>query len=267
MKTVLTIAGSDCSGGAGIQADLKTMGAFGVYGMSVITAITVQNTKGVSRVVPVEAEIVGEQLRAVCEDIFPDAIKIGMMATEANIQVVARILKECREGGRRAPFVVVDPVLVSTSGKDLLDKSAWDVLTGELFPAADLITPNLPEACRLGECSVSSDREREEAAKKLCTRYGCSVLIKGGHSGGRADDLLSIYPSGETVWYGGEMIESRNTHGTGCTLSSAIACGMALGNSLESAVKNAKQYITGAIEDGMDLGEGNGPLNHFYRCG
>lgn len=270
MKTVLTIAGSDCSGGAGIQADLKTIGAYGLYGMSVITAVTSQNTQGVRGVWPVPAEVVRQQLSAVFEDIFPDAVKIGMIAVEDNLYAVADCLRKYRDLTGKRPFVVIDPVLVSTSGRPLLDPPAKKALTKTLFPLADLITPNLPEACSLGSTTILSGedmsrRDREREAKNLSLRYGCSVLIKGGHGEGASDDFLYNNRSGTGTWYCNERIENENTHGTGCTLSSAIACGMAQGDSLEEAVGDAKEYITGAIRDGMDLGKGNGPLNHFYR--
>lgn len=265
MKTVLTIAGSDCSGGAGIQADLKTIGAYGLYGMSVVTAVTSQNTQGVQGVWPVPPEVVGEQLCAVFEDIFPDAVKIGMLATQENIYAVAGCLKKYRGCVGQRPFVVLDPVLISTSGRLLLEEEAQKVLTEELFPMTDLVTPNLPEAEKLSGMRISSGEDRERAAKELALRYGCSVLIKGGHKEGAADDLLYDSCAAVFTWYHGERIQSRNTHGTGCTLSSAVACGMARGDSLGKAVGAAKEYITGAIRDGMDLGRGNGPLNHFYR--
>lgn len=271
MKTVLSIAGSDCSGGAGIQADLKTIGAFGLYGMSVVTAITVQNTCGVRRVEPMSSCLVEEQMRAVFEDIPPDAVKIGMVADSENIRVIASVIREYK------PVVILDPVMVSTSGKALLDECAVDILTGELFPLAELITPNLPEAEFLlkknaghlseeQKCCISSDQEREEAAIRLADRYGCSVLVKGGHGAGSADDLLYERERGRSIWYKGERIKAENTHGTGCTLSSAIACGRAEGMTLEESVRAAKEYVAGAIRDGMDLGKGNGPLNHFFRC-
>lgn len=259
MKTVLTIAGSDCSGGAGIQADLKTIGAFGLYGMSVLTAITVQNTCGVFRVEPVKASVVEEQLRAVFEDIPPDAVKVGMVVNCGNIQAVAAAFREYR------PPVILDPVMISTSGTALLDERAMEALTGELFPLAELVTPNLPEAQALWGRSICSDRERELAAQELAQKYGCSVLIKGGHGSGNADDLLYNSKSGVWSWFRNEKISNHNTHGTGCTLSSAAACGLAQGLSLEESVRASKEYITGAIKSGMRLGHGNGPLNHFFR--
>lgn len=264
MNTVLTVAGSDCSGGAGIQADLKTIGAFGLYGMSVITAITAQNTIGVQRVQPVEPDLVGEQLRAVFEDIMPDAIKIGMVVSKENIQVLVQVINEYRSNGRSFPFIVLDPVLVSTSGRVLLEPEAETALKEELFPMVNLITPNLPEAEQLIGYSINKNDDRERAAEALSGKYGCSVLIKGGH-GSSADDLLFHAGKGVHSWYAGARIENSNTHGTGCTLSSAIACGMAQGKILEEAVADAKVYITGAIGAGLDLGKGNGPLNHFYH--
>lgn len=266
MKTVLTIAGSDCSGGAGIQADLKTIGAFGLYGMSVLTAVTVQNTLGVKRVEPLAGMLVREQMEAVFEDIVPDAVKIGMIVTEENIRAVASVLNDYRkQTTHNHPFVVLDTVLISTSGRELLKPSAMTALMEELFPLADMITPNIPEAVRLWGNDILGREEREEAAAALSSAYGCSVLIKGGHGGSSADDLLYQYGSEKVTWYESEKVENDNTHGTGCTLSSAIACGMAGGKTMEDAVREAKTYITGAIRDGMNLGKGNGPLNHFYK--
>lgn len=267
MKTVLTIAGSDCSGGAGIQADLKTIGAFRLYGMSVLTAVTVQNTLGVRRVVPVDSSLVEEQLRAVFEDIVPDAVKIGMIVNSENIRAVVSVLREYK------PVVVLDPVMVSTSGKKLLDDEAVDLLCEQLFPLARVITPNLPEAEALRRMKIRTDPDREEAARELADRYGCSVLIKGGHSNvssGRSetctsDDLLYDRGEGDLFWFRTEKIPNANTHGTGCTLSSAVACGLAAGRGLEESIRRAKEYVTGAIRDGMDLGHGSGPLNHFYQ--
>lgn len=258
MNTVLSIAGSDCSGGAGIQADLKTIGAFGVYGMSVITAITVQNTCGVYRVQPVDAGIVSEQLHAVWEDIPPDAVKIGMVATAENVTAIASVL------GKHPAPLVLDPVMLSTSGKELLNNQAAEALMEKLFPLAAVLTPNLPESEYLWGSPIASRRDRERAAEQLSKRYGCSVLIKGGH-GDAADDFLFVSETGTRHWYCKEKIENPNTHGTGCTLSSAIACGLAEGLTLPESVQAAKDYITGAIRDGMDLGRGNGPLNHFWN--
>lgn len=264
MNTVLTVAGSDCSGGAGIQADLKTIGAFGLYGMSVITAITIQNTMGVKRVEAVEPDLVEEQMQAVLEDIVPDAIKIGMVVSEENIRALVHVMKEYSSKGKVLPFTVLDPVLVSTSGRVLLDPKAETALRDELFPMVDLVTPNLPEAEQLCGHPVERKGDRMRAAEELSGRYGCSVLIKGGH-GRAADDLLFHAETGTHSWYTSVRIENNNTHGTGCTLSSAIACSMAKGKTLEEAVADAKVYITGAIGAGMDLGKGNGPLDHFYQ--
>lgn len=267
MKTVLTIAGSDCSGGAGIQADLKTIGAFRLYGMSVLTAVTVQNTLGVRRVVPVDGSVVEEQLRAVFEDIVPDAVKIGMVVNSDNIYAVVSVLREYK------PIAVLDPVMVSTSGKKLLDDEAAAMLCEELFPLARVVTPNLPEAEALCGIKIRTDRDREQAARQLADRYGCSVLIKGGHSNPSSglpetcmsDDLLYDCREGGLFWFRNKKLPNTNTHGTGCTLSSAVACGLASGQGLEESVRRAKEYVTGAIRDGMDLGHGSGPLNHFYQ--
>lgn len=257
MKTVLTIAGSDCSGGAGIQADLKTIGAFGLYGMSVITALTIQNTKGVYRVEAVQPATVREQIQAVFDDIKPDVVKIGMVVNRENIREIVLMMQKYQ------PVIVLDPVMIATSGRVLLDGQAVDMLMEELFPLVTLLTPNLPEAEFLTGKPVNSHSEREESARILAEKYDCSVLVKGGHGVENADDLL--YDKGECIWYKNKRIENENTHGTGCTLSSAIACGIASGLSLPESVREAKDYITGAIEDGMNLGEGNGPLNHFYH--
>ncbi len=259
VKTVLSVAGSDCSGGAGIQADLKTIGALGLYGMSAVTAITVQNTCGVYRTEPVPSGLVEEQMRAVFQDIRPDAVKIGMVGTSGNVRAIVSVLKEYR------PAAVLDPVMVSTSGRELLDQEASAILTEELFPLVTVITPNLPEAeCLWGSC-ISCETQREQAAEWMARKYQCSVLVKGGHAAGGADDLLYDRQSGRTIWYRAERADAENTHGTGCTLSSAIACGLARGRSLEDSVWEAKQYVAGAIRDGLDLGKGNGPLNHFYQ--
>lgn len=264
VRSVLTVAGSDCSGGAGIQADLKTIGAFGLYGMSVITAITVQNTMGVKKVHTVDSTIVEDQFRAVLEDIMPDAVKIGMIATADNVKALSHVISEYREKMGCFPFTVLDPVLISTSGKNLLEPEAESALTGELCPLVDLITPNLPEAEHLCGSGIRSKEDRVRVAHMLAQRYGCSVLIKGGH-GKRADDFLLDQRTGKTFWYPGEKIKNTNTHGTGCTLSSAIACGMAERKPMEQAVGDAKEYVSGAIRAGLDLGKGNGPLNHFYK--
>ncbi|HBZ63154.1 MAG TPA: bifunctional hydroxymethylpyrimidine kinase/phosphomethylpyrimidine kinase [Lachnospiraceae bacterium] len=269
MKKVLTIAGSDCSGGAGIQADLKTIGAFGCYGMSVITAVTVQNTCGVKAVYPVEAEVVRQQFEAVCEDIFPDAVKIGMLCNEEIIEAVAQTIEAIRKMPVAQPKIVLDPVLVSTSGRALLQPQAKEALQTRLLPFVDLVTPNLDETKVLCDTGKMELPDREAAGRKLAEENACAVLIKGGH--GReygdsdAQDLLIPGADKPAVWFRAPFIENPYTHGTGCTLSSAIACGLAEGNTMEQSVQKAKEYLTGAIAAGLDLGAGNGPLDHFYK--
>lgn len=269
MKKVLTIAGSDCSGGAGIQADLKTIGAFGCYGMSVITAVTVQNTCGVKAVYPVEAEVVRQQFEAVCEDIFPDAVKIGMLCNEEIIEAVAQTIEAIWKMPVAQPKIVLDPVLVSTSGRALLQPQAKEALQTRLLPFVDLVTPNLAETKVLCRTEKMGLPEREAAGRKLAEENDCAVLVKGGH--GReygdsdAQDLLIPGADKPAVWFRAPFIENPNTHGTGCTLSSAIACGLAEGNTMEQSVQKAKEYLTGAIAAGLDLGAGNGPLDHFYK--
>lgn len=258
MKTVLTIAGSDCSGGAGIQADLKTMMAHGVYGMSVITALTAQNTLGVSKVSKVEDEMVKAQLESVFGDISPDAVKIGMVHASSTIEMIAGILKKYRP-----KHIVVDTVMVSSSGKALLEKDAMKALQEKLLPLATVITPNMEEAGRLAGISVKNQKEQLQVARKLSESYPAAILIKGGHAVDNADDLL--YVCGKEVWFLGAKLDNSNTHGTGCTLSSAIASNLALGYDVEESVRRAKEYITGAIQAGLDLGNGSGPLRHDWN--
>ncbi len=258
MKTVLTIAGSDCSGGAGIQADLKTMTAHHVYGMSAVTALTAQNTTGVTAIMDVTPEFLKAQLDAVFTDIFPDAVKIGMVSSGALIHVIAERLEHYKAGN-----IVLDPVMVSTSGSRLISEEAVSVLTEELFPLATVITPNIPEAEVLTGMKISGEEDMVKAGRKLREKYGIAVLIKGGHSIMDASDLL-IYDQGEK-WFTAPRIETENTHGTGCTLSSAIASGLALGRSLPDAVQYAKEYLTGALAAGLDIGKGSGPMDHAYR--
>ena len=257
LKTVLSIAGSDPSGGAGIQADLKTMAAHGVYGMSVVTALTAQNTTGVYGIQEVTPEFAASQLDCVFTDIFPDAVKIGMLFSEEIVRVTARKLR-----GYRAEHIVLDPVMIATSGAGLLREEAAEVMKEELFSLAEVITPNIPEAEVLAGMKIRSGEEMEKAAEKIAGTYGCAVLCKGGHSLREADDFL--FRKGERIWIRGERIASLNTHGTGCTLSSAIASNLALGKDLEEAVRRAKKYLTGALEAGLDLGAGSGPLNHMF---
>lgn len=257
MYKALTIAGSDSSGGAGIQADLKTMTMHNVYGMSAITALTAQNTTGVTDIMEVTPKFLEEELDAVFEDIFPDAIKTGMVASSALISVIANKLK-----GFHAKNIVVDPVMVATSGARLISEEAIDTLKEELLPIATLITPNIPEAEILSEMKIESSQDMEKAAQKMREAFGCNVLLKGGHQLNDANDLL--YDGKSFIWIMGKRIENSNTHGTGCTLSSAIASNLAKGKSLKEAVRASKKYIEGALSTGLDLGKGSGPLNHSY---
>lgn len=257
MKTALTIAGSDCSGGAGIQADIKTMTTNGVYAMSVITALTAQNTTGVYDVMEVTPEFLGLQLDLIFKDIYPDAVKTGMVSSRELIGVIAEKLTEYNAGN-----VVVDPVMVSTSGSKLLSDDAISDLKEKLLPLADVVTPNIPEAEVLAGMTIKSSEDMIEAAKFISENYNCSVLCKGGHSINDANDLL--YSDGKYMWFKGQRIDNPNTHGTGCTLSSAIASNLAKGCSLEEAVRRAKEYISGALADMLDLGSGSGPLNHAF---
>lgn len=254
---VLTIAGSDSSGGAGIQADLKTMMAYGVYGMSVITAITAQNTCSVSAVENVSREMLEMQLNAVMEDIFPDAVKIGMLSTKEAVLTVADCLEKYHPR-----HVILDPVMVSTTGKSLLEEEARKCMTERLFPLVDLITPNITEAEVITGIKIHTRKDMENAAGKIFGKYGCRVLVKGGHLSTAADDLLYL---GKCIWYPAERITCENTHGTGCTLSSAIASGLAMGLSLPESVREAKGYVRGAMSSGLNLGKGNGPLDHGWK--
>ena len=258
MKTALTIAGSDCSGGAGIQADLKTMTMNGVYAMSAITALTAQNTTGVRAIQESTPEFLKQQLEAIFEDIFPDAIKIGMVSSAELIKVIADRLRHFE-----AKNVVVDPVMVATSGSSLMKTEAVSTLIEELFPIANVVTPNIPEAEVLSGMSVSDKEDMIKAAKKIGDDYGCAVLLKGGHSVHDANDLL--YTNGSCKWFCSKRIDNPNTHGTGCTLSSAIASNLAKGYDLETSVQRAKDYISGALSDMLDLGQGSGPMNHAFH--
>ena len=257
MNTALTIAGSDSSGGAGIQADLKTMTANGVYGMSAITALTAQNTTGVTGIMDVTPEFLEKQIDAVFSDIFPDAVKTGMVSSSELIHVIADRLKKYN-----ASNIVVDPVMVATSGAKLISDDAIETLKECLLPLATVITPNIPEAEVLSGMTIESEEDMEKAAKMIFEKYGCAVLCKGGHQVNDANDLL--YSSKGPVWFKGKRIDNPNTHGTGCTLSSAIASNLAKGESLENSVKAAKDYISGALEAMLDLGKGSGPLAHNY---
>lgn len=257
MKTALTIAGSDCSGGAGIQADIKTMTMHGVYAMSAVTALTAQNTTGVEGIFEVTPEFLRQQLDCIFTDIRPDAVKIGMMSSAGLIGAVAERLRYY--GAER---IVVDPVMVATSGSRLLCRDAVGALERELFPLASVITPNIPEAELLSGLHIASAEDMERAAVLLNERYGCAVLCKGGHRAGSADDLLC--EKGTLRWFQGRRVDTPNTHGTGCTLSSAIASNLALGTSLAEAVERAKEYVSGALGAMLDLGRGSGPMNHAF---
>lgn len=257
MKTVLTIAGSDCSGGAGIQADIKTMTAHGVYAMSAIAALTAQNTTGVYGIMEVSPEFLEQQLDCIFTDIYPDAVKIGMLSSGEIMRAVAGKLRTYQAG-----HVVLDPVMVSTSGSRLMKEDAAYVMQEELFPLAEVITPNIPETEVLTGRKIRGPEEMEQAAKELWERWHCAVLCKGGHRISDADDLL--YQNGEARWIRGERVDTPNTHGTGCTLSSAIASNLAKGYDLFEAVARAKTYLTHALAAGLDLGRGAGPMNHAY---
>lgn len=258
MKTALTIAGSDCSGGAGIQADLKTMTMHGVYAMSAITALTAQNTTGVSGIMEVTPEFLEKQLDAIFEDIPPHAVKIGMVSSSSLIEVIARKLTEYQ-----ATNIVVDPVMVSTSGARLISEEAIEVLKDRLLPIASVITPNIPEAEVLTGMTIKSEADMQQAAKYIQERYGCAVLCKGGHAVNDANDFL--YAEGVCKWFHGKRIDNPNTHGTGCTLSSAIAANLAKGHDLEVSVEKAKGYVSGALSAMLDLGRGSGPMNHAFE--
>lgn len=259
-RTALTIAGSDSSGGAGIQADIKTMLANGVYAMSAITALTAQNTTGVAGIMEVSPDFLASQLDCIFTDIRPDAVKIGMVSSGALIEVIAEKLVEYR-----AENVVIDPVMVATSGSRLISEAAIETLKERLLPLASVLTPNIPETEVLWGQSITSPGEMERAAGEISQTYGCGVLCKGGHSVNDANDLL--YKENRAIWFQGRRIENPNTHGTGCTLSSAIAANLAKGYALETAVKRAKEYISGALEAMLDLGKGSGPLDHGYAVG
>ena len=257
MKTALTIAGSDSSGGAGIQADIKTMTANGVYAMSAITALTAQNTTGVYGILEVTPEFLANQLDCIFTDIRPDAVKTGMVSSSALIEVIAQKLTQYK-----AKNLVIDPVMVATSGAKLISDEAIETLKGKLLGLATLITPNIPEAQVLSGMDIRTAEDMERAAKAIYEAYGCAVLCKGGHQMNDANDLL--YSKEGARWYHGRRIANPNTHGTGCTLSSAIASNLAKGYSLDEAVERAKAYISGALAAMLDLGKGSGPMNHMF---
>jgi hydroxymethylpyrimidine/phosphomethylpyrimidine kinase len=257
MKTALSIAGSDCSGGAGIQADLKTMTLNGVYAMSAITALTAQNTTGVTGILEVTPGFLQQQIDSVFTDIRPDAVKIGMVSSAALIGVIARRLRFYR-----AERIVVDPVMVATSGARLIAEDAVETLQRELLPLAAVVTPNIPEAEILSGRTIRTPEDMAAAAEVIRRRHGCAVLLKGGHSVNDANDLLSA--EGGAKWFCGRRIQNPNTHGTGCTLSSAIAANLAKGFNLETSVQRAKDYLSGALAAMLDLGRGRGPMNHAF---
>ena len=257
MRTALTIAGSDSSGGAGIQADIKTMTANGVFATCAVTALTAQNTTGVTDILESTPHFLEEQLDAVFTDIFPDAVKIGMVSSAALIAVIADKLRRYD-----AKHIVVDPVMVATSGAKLLQDDAVSALTERLLPLAEVLTPNIPEAEILSGMTITDAAGMETAARIIHDRYGCAVLCKGGHQINDADDLL--WRSGGGKWFRGRRIDNPNTHGTGCTLSSAIAANLAKGCDLDTAVERAKAYISGALAAMLDLGKGSGPMDHMF---
>ena len=257
MNTALTIAGSDSSGGAGIQADIKTMTANGVYAMSAITALTAQNTTGVTGIMEVTPEFLSLQLEAIFTDIYPDAVKTGMVSSGELIKTISATLKKYN-----AKNIVVDPVMVATSGAKLISDEAIEILKAELLPLATVITPNIPEAEVLSGMTIKNEEDMMKAAKAIYEKFNCNVLLKGGHQINDANDLL--YRDGGYVWFKGKRIDNPNTHGTGCTLSSAIASNLAKGENLDDAVKHAKEYISGALAAMLDLGKGSGPLAHCY---
>lgn len=257
MKTALSIAGSDSSGGAGIQADIKTMTANGVFAMTAVTALTAQNTTGVTGILDSTPEFLRAQLDAVFTDIFPDAVKIGMVSSAELIGVIAEKLQQYK-----ARRIVVDPVMVATSGSRLLQENAVAALQEKLLPLAEVVTPNIPEAEILADMPIHSPSDMEKAAQLISERFHCAVLCKGGHDLNDANDLL--WKAGAGTWFNGRRISNPNTHGTGCTLSSAIASNLAKGYDLETSVRRAKEYISGALAAMLNLGQGRGPMNHLY---
>jgi phosphomethylpyrimidine kinase len=259
MKTALTIAGSDSSGGAGIQADIKAMTLNGVFAMSAITALTAQNTTGVTDIMDVKPNFLEAQMDAVFTDIYPDAVKIGMVSDKELIIIIADKLVEYN-----AKNIVIDPVMVATSGARLLKEDAIDTLKEKLLPLADLITPNIPEAEILSGLEIKCYKDMETAAEKVANELGVNVLLKGGHSINDSNDVLFEIDCLKKTWINGQRIDNENTHGTGCTLSSSIAANLAKGESIEESVRAAKKYLEGALRDGLDLGKGSGPMNHAF---
>ena len=264
MKTVLTIAGSDASGGAGIQADIKTLTVHKVYATTCITALTAQNTVGITGIMPVPADFFKKQMESVFTDIKPDAVKIGMIASKEQAEIIAEYLKKYS-----VKNVVADPVMISTSGTVLVEEATRKILYEKLYSKVSLLTPNIPETEFLSGIKITDKKTREKAARIIAERWNCAVLSKGGHDEDNADDLLykSFDQEGKkekVVWYPAERINNPNTHGTGCTLSSAIVANLAKEFSVEESIKRAKEYISGAIGAMLNLGQGNGPLNHMW---
>ena len=266
MKTALTIAGSDSSGGAGIQADIKTMMANGVYAMSAITALTAQNTTGVAAIQNATPEFLAQEIDCIFTDIEPDAVKVGMVSEKELIKVSSDKLKQYKATNiliaHGATNIVLDPVMVATSGARLINEDAVDTLKKELFHLATILTPNIPEAEELAQIKINNSKDMIKAAEKIAKTYNCAVLCKGGHNQNDASDLL--YKDNEFKWFHGKRIDNPNTHGTGCTLSSAIASNLAKGYDLEESVFRAKEYISGALAAMLDLGKESGPMNHGF---
>ena len=258
MKKVLSIAGSDCSGGAGIQADLKTFSALGVFGMSVIVSVVAENTSRVIDIQDISPEMIGRQIDAVFEDIGVDAVKIGMLSTAECMETVAGKLRQYRP----CP-VVVDPVMYAKNGCPLMERESIGTLIKRIIPFADVLTPNIPEAEKIADMSITSVEEMETAARRIYDMGSRAVVVKGGHAQGSALDVLF---DGKVFYhFEAARIDTRNTHGTGCTFSSAIASLLAQGMELPDAVRRAKAYVTTAIAHSLPIGKGNGPTNHFYE--
>lgn len=258
MKSVLTIAGSDSIGGAGIQADIKSITCNGCYAMTAITAMTAQNTLGVKSIQESSPEFLEDQIDAIFADIVPDAVKIGMVSNRKLIEIISRKLKEYG-----AKNIVLDPVMVATSGAKLISEDAIETLKENLIPLATLITPNIPESEILSGMIIETEEQMVYAAKHISEKFKTAVLVKGGHSINDANDVL--YADGKFLWFPQERIENSNTHGTGCTLSSAIASHLAKGEPIECAINSAKKYLTECLKAGLDLGKGSGPLMHNYK--
>lgn len=258
MKSVLTIAGSDSIGGAGIQADIKSITCNGCYAMTAITAMTAQNTLGVKSIQESSPEFLEDQIDAIFADIVPDAVKIGMVSNRKLIEIISRKLKEYG-----AKNIVLDPVMVATSGAKLISEDAIETLKENLIPLATMITPNIPESEILSGMKIETEEQMVYAAKHISEKFKTAVLVKGGHSINDANDVL--YADGKFLWFPQERIENSNTHGTGCTLSSAIASHLAKGEPIECAINSAKKYLTECLKAGLDLGKGSGPLMHNYK--